>query len=141
MKPRISKRHKTRRLVVQALYQWHMTHCDVNEILVEFFAHHAAKTFDSEYFQQLVMGVVKEADSLDRTIQSFSPRAVAQIDPIERAILRLATYELQHSPELSYRVIINEALELTKTFGSIEGYKFVNGVMDPLAKQLRPDHN
>jgi N utilization substance protein B len=137
MKTRISKRHKTRRLAVQALYQWQMTQADVGEILTEFLAHHSAKTFDSEYFQQLVRGVIDKSNDLDISIQLYSPRPLAQIDPVERAVLRLAAYELLYSPELPFRVIINESLELAKTFGSIEGYKFVNGVIDPLAKHLR----
>ena len=89
------------------------------------------------YFQDLLRGVPTHLNELDAALSPCLDRALASVDPVERATLRLAAYELAHHPEIPYRVVINEAVELAKVFGAEEGHKYVNGVLDKLAKKLR----
>lgn len=132
----IARRH-ARQYALQAMYQWQLAGGDLLEIENEFLANHINKKNDLLYFKLLIHGIPKQLDALDSEIKSFLNRAFGEIDPIELAILRLATFELRECPDVPYRVIINEALELTKKFGSIEGYKFVNGILDKIAKKIR----
>lgn len=123
-------RHKARRLVLQALYQWQMADADVEDIEKEFFEFKAVNTFDVNYFKDLLRGIITHCARLDATIVPVLDRPIADLNPVELAVLRMATYELFYRPELPYKVAINEALELTKTFGSTDGFKYVNGVLD-----------
>ena len=93
---------------------------------------------DLEYFEDLVRGVEKNLGSLDEALSEFLDRDIAQVDPIERAVLRIAAYELRHRVDVPYRVVINEAIETTKRFGSEHGHTFVNGVLAALAETERP---
>lgn len=135
-------RHNARRYALQAMYQWQLTGALIKDIESEFLHHHfdknsREKKFDVEYFKELIYGVPKFQQLIDQEMQLFLGRPLTEIDPIELAVLRLATYELIKRPDVPYRVIINEALELTKKFGSIEGHKFVNGILDRIAKKNR----
>lgn len=131
-------RRNARRYVLQAMYQWHMSETPVSDIEQEFLHYHIDKKFDHAYFKELLNGIPQYLDEIDDAIKPFLARSMVEIDPIELTVLRLATYELLKRPDVPYRVIINEALELTKKFGSIEGYKFVNGILDKIAKKTRP---
>jgi len=130
-------RHNARRYALQAMYQWQLAATPVNEIETEFLHYHIDKKLDLDYFKELIHGVPKHQHEIDNEMRPFLDRSIHEIDPIELAVLRLAIYELIKRPDVPYRVIINEALELTKKFGSVEGYKFVNGVLDRIAKKNR----
>lgn len=132
-----SKRTKARQHALQGLYQWQVAGQDIQDIINQFLADQDSKTFEVSYFQDLLRGVPTHLNELDAALSPCLDRALASVDPVERATLRLAAYELAHHPEVPYRVVINEAVELAKVFGAEEGHKYVNGVLDKLAKQLR----
>ncbi|MEM7292100.1 MAG: transcription antitermination factor NusB [Pseudomonadota bacterium] len=131
-------RHLARKRALQALYQWELSGQDVPEILRQFAEFQDMKKVDADYFDALVRGIPKQCDTLDEHLQQHTDRAVNELDPIERTVLRICCFELKHSLETPYKVAINEALELTKSFGADQGHKFVNGVVDKLARELRP---
>lgn len=131
-------RHNARRYAVQALYQWQLAGNTTIEIESEFTKYHITEQTDLEYFKELLHNIPKQQPEIDQAMQPFLTRSQQDIDPVELAILRLAIYELLKRPDVPYRVIINEALELTKQFGSVEGFKFVNGVLDKVASVTRP---
>tara|TARA_R110000868_G_scaffold250878_4_gene507623 strand:+ start:235 stop:702 length:468 start_codon:yes stop_codon:yes gene_type:complete len=132
-----SERHNSRRYALQAMYQWQVAGAPISEIEQEFLLTHIDKKIDKDYFKELIYGIPEHQDDIDNAIKPFLKRSMTDIDPVELGVLRLATYELLKRPDVPYRVIINEALQLTKKFGSIEGYKFVNGVLDRIAKANR----
>jgi len=132
-----SKRTKARQHALQGLYQWQVAGQDIQDIINQFLADQDSKTFEVSYFQDLLRGVPTHLNELDAALSPCLDRALASVDPVERATLRLAAYELAHHPEVPYRVVINEAVELAKVFGAEEGHKYVNGVLDKLAKTLR----
>lgn len=130
-------RHNARRYALQAMYQWQLADTSITDIENEFLHYRIDKKMDLPYFKELIHGVPKHQQEIDKEMQPFVDRAMHDIDPVELAVLRLAIYELIKRPDVPYRVIINEALELTKKFGSIDGHKFVNGVLDRVAKKNR----
>lgn len=130
-------RNRARRLAVQALYEWQMTGTSEAEIKSRFLDDKKDKTVDKIYFKELIAGVIDNASELDETITPLLTRPLAEIDRVEHAILRLSTYELMHRQDIPYRVVINEGVELAKTFGAEQGHKFINGMLDKLAKSLR----
>jgi N utilization substance protein B len=132
------QRSRSRSLAIQALYQWQMAGQDVGAIISHFMLEQDAKTFDSDYFSELVRAVPARIDELDDALEPCVDRALDAVDPVERAILRLGTYELIEHPEIPYRVVINEAVELAKTFGAEKGHRYVNGVLDKAARAIRP---
>ena len=135
MKP--SLRHKARYFAVQAVYQWQFDTALVEEINARFNVNNNPKKVDIEYFSELLSGVVKHLLVIDEHIKPFLDRDIKDLDPVELAILRIATYELLFRLDVPYKVVINEALELAKVFGSKEGFKYVNGVLDHVAKKNR----
>lgn len=130
-------RRNARRYALQAMYQWQLAGTPVSDIQNEFLLYHIEKKIDLDYFKELIHGVPQFQQEIDKEMQPYLGRLMNEIDPVELAVLRLATYELMKRPDVPYRVVINEALELTKKFGSIEGHKFVNGVLDRVAKKNR----
>lgn len=136
MKPQA--RRKARSLALQAIYQWQLTADGEANIRQQFLEKLNPKKVDVEYFHALCAGVVKSVESIDQTVTPFLDRKIASLDPVELAVLRLATYELMHFLDVPYKVVINEALELTKNFGSIDGYKYINGVLDKVVRLVRP---
>ncbi len=137
MKP--SARHQSRRLALQALYEKQLTNNPVLEIEKHFLNDFGSEKVDVEYFSSLLKGSVEHSDKTDQLMKPYLSRPITKINPIELAVLHLAVFELAHRPDVPYRVIINEALELTKEFGASEGYRFINGVLDQVSKQLRQD--
>ncbi|WP_228766990.1 transcription antitermination factor NusB [Thiomicrorhabdus heinhorstiae] len=135
---RVSPRSQSRRVALQALYQWQMTFEEPAVIIRQFQEDQRLNNLDLELFKELFGEVVSQAESLDEIYGSYLDRAVSMIDPVERAIMRLGVYELKNKPEIPYRVIINEAVELAKRFGAEESHKYVNGILDKAAKALRP---
>ncbi|MCU7904487.1 MAG: transcription antitermination factor NusB [Candidatus Thiodiazotropha sp. (ex Epidulcina cf. delphinae)] len=131
------KRRQSRRHAVQAIYQWQMAGQDLADIAEQFFDEQDTDTFEIPYFQDLLRGVPIHLGELDALLKPALDRAIDSVDPVERAILRLGVYELRYKSEVPYRVVINEAVELAKMFGAEQGHKFVNGVLDQVAKQAR----
>ena len=130
-------RHMARRSVVQALYQWELTGQLGAGIEDSFLNDWGSEGVDQEYFKQLVQGILKYTTELDRVLEKCLDRDLASVDPIERTVLRIGTYELQFRPEIPVRVVLNEAIELARVFGAEEGYRFVNGVLDRCQKLCR----
>ncbi|MCU7893244.1 MAG: transcription antitermination factor NusB [Candidatus Thiodiazotropha sp. (ex Ustalcina ferruginea)] len=131
------KRSQARKHAVQAIYQWQVAGQDVNDIVNQFLEEQDLDSFEIPYFQDLLRGVPSHLGQLDELLKPSLDRAIESVDPVERAILRLGAYELSHKLEIPYRVVINEAVELAKVFGAEQGHKFVNGVLDQVAKQAR----
>lgn len=132
-----TQRRNARQYALQAMYQWQITSTPINELENEFLVHQIKKKTDLDFFKELIHSIPKHCDELDNLMTPFLKRPLHELDPIELAILRLGVYELLHRLDVPYRVSINESLELTKKFGSIEGYKFVNGVLDQVARKVR----
>lgn len=130
-------RSRARRRALQALYAWQISGSHMNAVIEQFRHEQDMEIADLEYFEDLLHGVEKHVDKLDQSLRPHIDREVAQIDPIERAALRLAAYELMFRPDVPYRVVINEAIEVTKRFGADHGHSYVNGVLDKLASDLR----
>ncbi len=131
-------RTKARHTAVQALYQWFLTDKDSIDIIAEFEnnEHKLAKT-DVDYFKTLFRGVIRNKSDLEQHFSDLVDRPLEELDYIELAILLIGCYELQNCIEMPYRVVVNESVELAKTFGAEESHKYINGVMDKLARQLR----
>jgi N utilization substance protein B len=132
-------RARSRRLAMQALYQWDLSGTELAEIQRQFAEAEDFQRADRDYFVELLQTVPARLDALDREIAAFLDRPMEQVDPVERAILRIATYELQYRIDVPYRVILNEAITLARKFGAEQGHAFVNGVLDRLAHKLRTD--
>jgi N utilization substance protein B len=131
------KRSQARRHAVQAIYQWQMAGQDVSDIANQFLEEQELSSFEVTYFQDLLQGVPCNLGQLDELLKPSLDRAIESVDPVERAILRIGAYELQHKIEVPYRVVINEAVEMAKVFGAEQGHKFVNGVLDQVARKVR----
>ena len=131
------KRHRARRLALQALYQWQVTGDDLSEISAQFVAENDSDKYDAAYFQDLFHGVPAHLDELDSELQPLIDRDIERVDLVERAALRLGVYELLHLPEVPFRVVINESVELAKIFGADKGHRYVNGVLDKVSKKVR----
>jgi N utilization substance protein B len=130
-------RTQARRYAVQALYQWQLTGQEPADIERQFLAEHDMNKVDVEYFTELLKQVPLRLHELDDHIIPFIDRSIEGVDPVERAILRMAVYELEFRLDVPYKAIINEAVELAKTFGAEHGHKYVNAVIDNVAKKLR----
>jgi len=133
----LAARSRARRRALQALYAWQMSGSSMKSVIEQFRHEQDMEVADLEYFEDLLRGVEKHVDAIDEALKPYIDRDVTQIDPIERAALRLAAYELKYRPDVPYRVIINEAIEVTKRFGADHGHSYVNGVLDKLAAELR----
>lgn len=131
------QRSKARSLAVQAIYQWQVAGQNVPDIVNQFLTEHADKKIDIDYFRELVEGVPGNLAQLDKGLTPHLDRSLESVDPVERAILRIGAFELSKHPEIPYRVVINEAIELAKVFGGEQGHKYVNGVLDKAARDLR----
>jgi N utilization substance protein B len=126
-----------RRCAVQALYQWQMTGQNLGLIELQFYEEERLKLAQKSYFSVLFHGVPKQLDVIDALLAEFVDRPVDKIDPVERAILRLGTYEMLNRLEIPYRVIINESVDLAKYFGADGSHKYVNGILDKVAQKQR----
>ena len=133
---RHNSRHMARRNAVQALYQWDITGQSVDEIENAFINDDAFVGVQRSYFQHLIENVPRQCEVLDGRLKQCISRELDSIDPVERAILRLSTYELLFRPDIPAKVVLNEAIELSRVFGSEEGFRFVNGVLDALVNKI-----
>lgn len=132
-----SARRKARRFALQALYQWQLAGADLSEIELQFRADNDMKKVDREYFHDLLHGVPAHVDTLDEALQPVLDRKVKELSQVEKAILRIGVFELLHRPDVPYRVVVNEGIELAKLFGAEESFKYVNGVLDKIARKHR----
>ena len=130
-------RGKARRLAMQALYQWQMTADDIDGIERQFFEENDMKNVDQEYFSELLLGVLQELPAIDTELEKHMSRNINSVDPVERAILRIAGYEFIKRPDVPYRVVLNEAVVLTKKFCAEKSHTFVNAVLDKVARDTR----
>ncbi|MFC0676936.1 transcription antitermination factor NusB [Lysobacter korlensis] len=130
-------RSRARRRALQAVYAWQLSGSRVNDVIAQFAHEQAHEVADLEYFEDLVRGVDTNHEVLDEALVPFLDRDIEQVDPVERAALRIAAYELRMRADVPYRVVINEAIESVKRFGAEHGHTYVNGVLDRAAAEWR----
>lgn len=130
-------RSRARRRALQAVYAWQLSGQNIAQVIAQFRDEQDMEVADLEYFEALVRGVEKNLGRLDEEMRHFTDREIAQIDPIERGVLRIAAYELLFRIDVPYRVVLNEAIETTKRFGAEHGHTYVNGVLDKAAAVWR----
>lgn len=130
-------RHRAREFALQGLYQWLLNNEDGGAIEAHLREAHGFNKADAIHFDALLYGAIKEAATLRQGLTPLIDRPLDQLSPIEHAVLLIGAYELTHHIEIPYKVVINEAVELTKSFGGIDGHKYVNGVLDKFALQVR----
>ncbi len=134
---KIAPRRMARELALQGVYSWQMSNNPVEQVELMLATSNDMKKVDMTFFQSLLRGTVAGYDELDQAIKPYLGRLPEELDPIEQSILRIATYELTQCIETPYKVIINEAIELAKSFGAQDSHKFINGVLDKAVKTLR----
>lgn len=137
MKP--AARRLAREHAVQAIYSWQMSKNPVSQVELHIATNNDMSKVDMSYFQELVRSSINDRDELDAAIKPYLGRLPEELDPVEKAILRLSTYELKHRIDVPYKVVINEAIELAKSFGADESHKFINGVLDKAIRKFRRD--
>ncbi|HYQ72939.1 MAG TPA: transcription antitermination factor NusB [Gammaproteobacteria bacterium] len=130
-------RARARRYAMQALYQWDLSGTDLPLIRRQFLEAEDFSRADQAYFEELLSNIPESIDVVDKNISEFIDRPLQQLDPVERAILRIGLYELLSRQDIPYRVIINEAVQISKKFGAEQGHAFVNGVLDKAAHKVR----
>ncbi len=133
---RPKERRRARELAMQAIYQWQMTEESPLEIEVQFHQNNNMSKVDVEYFAAILRGVTQKTQDIDHLILSAANRPLKDLNPVELALLRVAVYEFLCEKDVPYKVVINEALEMAKKFGAIEGFKYVNGVLDTIAQHV-----
>ena len=138
-KKNVNKRRQSRAYAMQILFQWHFSHEPPQVLFQHFLAEHIEtdKPADLNYSRTLFFGAVEHMDAIDALMTPCLDRSITSLNPVELSLLRLAIYEIEHHPEVPPPVVINEAIELAKEFGSVEGYKFVNGVLNAIVKRTR----
>ena len=130
-------RGKSRRLAMQAIYQWQMTGDSITDIKKQFFEENNMSKVDPEFFSESVSGVASSISEIDPYLEKNMPRSIESVDPVERSILRLAVYEFINRFDVPYKVVINEAVNITKEFCAENSHTFVNAVLDKVAKEIR----
>ena len=130
-------RQKARRLLAQALYSWDVGGTDLIDIEAEFHVDNNMKTVDTDLFHEVLFGVPKNLSEIDADYESYLDRQQNQLDPVSRAILRLSTYEMLYRIDVPYKVVINEGVNLAKTFGPTDAFKYINGILDRVAIEKR----
>lgn len=136
-KQAIKAKRRARKLALQALYQWLMTGQDIYDIEAQFRSVNDMDRVDADYFHAVLNGVPKHLDALQEKMVPFLDRPIQELNPIELTVMRLAVFELLHAPEVPYRVVLDEAVSLAKEFGSQDGHRYVNGVLNQVARLTR----
>lgn len=136
-KQAIGGKRRARKLALQALYQWLMSGHELYEIEAQFRVNNNMSKVDGEYFCRLLHGVPAHIKDIEDKIKPYLDRPIEGLNPIELTVIRLGAFELMHCPEIPYRVVLDEAISLTKEFGSQDGYRYVNGVLNNLAQKAR----
>lgn len=134
-----SARRRSREYALQGLYQWLIAGGDAGAVDAHIREHDDFGKCDRAHFDALLHGCIAEAAQLDAVLAPHLDRAIAELSPVEHAVLWIGAYELTHCLDVPYKVAINESVELAKSFGGTDGHKYVNGVLDQAAKVLRPD--
>lgn len=134
-------RSVARKLALQALYRWQLNEGPWQDLVLEFGDAEDMPKADREYFRELVEGVWRSRETLDTQLTAWMDRKPELLDPIEHAVLLIGLFELTSKPDVPYRVVINEAVSLSKRFGATDGHKFVNAVLDRAAKAVRPNEH
>ncbi len=137
MKP--AARRRARECAIQALYSWQLSGNDMIDVEQQFLAEQDVADVDVTYFRELLAGVILNLRYLDSLMQPYLSRQPEELGQVERAILRLSLFELSKRSDVPYRVAINEGIELAKIFGAQDSHKFINGVLDKAAPQIRPN--
>ena len=132
-----AQRRKARHFGLQALYQWTLSDASLVDIDAEFRVDNDFRHTDGEYFQALLRGVMEDVESLEALFSPLLDRALDDLDPIERNLLRMGTFELKERIDVPYKVVINEAVSLAKKFGATESHPYINGMLDKVASELR----
>jgi transcription antitermination protein NusB len=132
-----SARRRSRELATQGLYQWLLSGSPAGEIDAQLRGAQGFDKADHEHLDAILHGVIRDSEALSADLTPCLDRPIDQLSPVERAVLLVAAYELKNHVDIPYRVVINEAVELAKTFGGADGYKYVNGVLDKLSAKLR----
>jgi|SRR5690606_18540656 len=136
--PSPAQRHKARHYAMQALYQWHMSKLGPRDIARQFREEYDMTHVDTDYFEELLQSISRQADELDAAFADFlQDRSLDEVDPVTRALLRMGSYELLRRIDIPYQVVISEAVSLAKKFGATDSHKFVNGVLDRMAAKHR----
>ncbi len=130
-------RHRAREFALQGLYQWLLNNEDVRMIENHIRQAHGFDKADAEHFDSLLYGTVKQVSELRAGLAPLIDREISALSPVEHAALLIGAFELKNHIEIPYKVVINEAVELTKSFGGIDGHKYVNGVLDKFAAGVR----
>lgn len=130
-------RSQARRAAVQALYQWQVTGSNLSEIERQFVEEHGLDKADPELFHELLHEIPARLNEIDAALGVYLDRPIGDVDLVERAVLRIGAYELLYRLDVPFRVILNEAIRYAKEFGSVQGYRFVNGILDRVARQVR----
>ncbi len=133
----IKKRKHARDKILQALYQWQLSGEDLDWIRDHYLQEQGVSSGDEAYFLELLYKIPSAVTELDEKYKKYITQFEDHVDPIETNILRIATYEFASHPEIPYRVVINEAINLAKTYGADESHTFINGVLDPLSREMR----
>ena len=136
--PPKSARRRSRELAMQGLYQWLLSREDAGAIEAHISASPGFDRADRAHFGELLHGTIRDADALHAQLEPHLDRKVGELSPVEHATLLIGCFELTRHLEIPYRVVINEAVELAKTFGGTDGYKYINGVLDKVAMRARP---
>tara|TARA_B110001452_G_scaffold63267_1_gene50014 strand:- start:3835 stop:4275 length:441 start_codon:yes stop_codon:yes gene_type:complete len=131
------EKQKARRMLLQALYSWDVGGTDLVDIEAEFHTDNDMSKVDTALFHTILFGVPKNLAQIDGTYSSYLDRENRQLDPVSRAVLRLSSYEMVFSIDVPYKVVINEGVNLAKTYGPTDAYKFINGVLDKVAIEHR----
>lgn len=132
-----ARRHKARHYAMQALYQWHMAGASITQIEVEFRADNDMSNVDGEYFSELLHRIPNMLGELDAFFEEHLDRGKDDLGAVELALLRIGSYELAERVDIPYKVVINEAVNLAKKFGATDSFKYINGLLDKVARQTR----
>lgn len=133
----LNKRRKARELAVQALYQWGMAGQNISAIEAQFYAENDPEKIDQDYFREALKTVTKNLDEIDALIEPHADRTLEELDPVSMALLRLGVFEFGHRPDVPFKVVINEGVNLAKRFGPTDSDKYINGVLDKIAPVMR----
>jgi N utilization substance protein B len=142
MKPKAARtgaRSRARELLVQSLYQRQITGHSEAELLTQFRSRPDYERVDQKYFDEALSGICRITEQLEESIGKLADRPLSQLDPVERGILLLGFYELQEKPDVPFKVVINESVNIAKRFGAVDGHKYINALLDRAVKELRPD--
>jgi transcription antitermination protein NusB len=135
-KTKLSERHKARRMILQALYQWQMAKGSVSDIKAEFRGYYQGK-IDWAFFNEAFPAIVQQAEHFDEMMRPMLDRSVESLDPVELSLLRMGLFELEQRIDVPFKVVINETVELARVFGATDSHKYINGILDRAARSLR----